>query len=238
MNKLLKVNLKLMVKRFDIKVCMLLFVAIGVITGINNVSIKAPSCSGIFDMVPVMCIIMSAIGGLFISRDYSNNTIRNKLVVGHTRLSLYISNQIAISLLFMLSLVVFMASAVIANIALIDSEGISTEAFTANLAVTALAVIAVSAITVFISMTVKSTMGGVLAMLFVYTLMIIGVILQAMTNSDISKLLSDIIPTLQVQGVSVSETLSNPMAKMGWSLLITAVMIGGGYAVFQKTDLK
>ena len=44
--------------------------------------------------VPVAAIVLSALCALFIGVDYSDGTIRNKLIAGHGRASVYLSNLV------------------------------------------------------------------------------------------------------------------------------------------------
>ena len=98
MNKLLKVNMKLMMRRLDVRVC----AALGIILAIFEAAVSKHTDTldwyGMFEMLIMFAFTLSAVGGLFISRDYSLNTIRNKLTVGHKRTSVYLANQIAESI--------------------------------------------------------------------------------------------------------------------------------------------
>ena len=58
-------------------------------------TIKETSHEGyMFDSGGLFFFIIPIIVGLFIGTDYSDGTIRNKLVVGHTRINLYLANLI------------------------------------------------------------------------------------------------------------------------------------------------
>lgn len=51
----------------------------------------------LFDVCVQMLIIAAVFIGLFVGTDYSNGTVRNKIIVGHTRTEIYFSNLIVCS---------------------------------------------------------------------------------------------------------------------------------------------
>lgn len=52
----------------------------------------------VFDFVPFMGLVAAIFISLFVGSEYSDGTIRNKLVVGHSRMQIYLANLIACSL--------------------------------------------------------------------------------------------------------------------------------------------
>ena len=83
MSRLLKVELKNIFSKFDIQGTILIFILLGFAMGIINKSTDTSCCDGLLEWTMVVTIIISALGGLYISRDYTQNTIRNKIIVGH-----------------------------------------------------------------------------------------------------------------------------------------------------------
>lgn len=47
--------------------------------------------------IPLQGILISVFGCLFIGADYGNGTIRNKLIMGHSRTSIYLANYITVA---------------------------------------------------------------------------------------------------------------------------------------------
>ena len=80
MSNLIKVELKSIFSKFDIKSTMLILTLLGFVTGILNKINSSPSCDGIFEWTMVITLLISALGGLYISRDYTQNTIRNNKI--------------------------------------------------------------------------------------------------------------------------------------------------------------
>jgi len=52
----------------------------------------------LFEFVPIMGLIAAIFISLFIGSEYSDGTIRNKLVVGHSRMQIYLANLIVCSI--------------------------------------------------------------------------------------------------------------------------------------------
>ena len=62
----------------------------------NALSFSFESC--FFGFAPVMGLVSAIFISLFIGSEYSDGTMRNKVAVGHTRFSIYLSNFIACSI--------------------------------------------------------------------------------------------------------------------------------------------
>lgn len=62
----------------------------------NVLSFSFESC--FFGFAPVMGLVSAIFISLFVGSEYSDGTMRNKVAVGHTRFSIYLSNFIACSI--------------------------------------------------------------------------------------------------------------------------------------------
>lgn len=58
-------------------------------------------------VVGIVCAIFSS---MYIGSDYSDGTVRNKLIVGHKRHSIYLANLITVSTVMILSCIIFLIS--------------------------------------------------------------------------------------------------------------------------------
>lgn len=236
MNKLLKVNISLIKYRFDIKCCIVLGAVLGVVEAVASHLKDNLTWFGMFEMGVLMVMMLSAVGGLFISRDYSNNTIRNKLTVGHKRNDIYLANQITEILIFCLPLILYIITSVICNICFIGTKDLDISAFTKNVMVCLLANIAISAITTFIAMTFKSNAGGVLPIILMYPLLFFSVMAEEFQDIKWLKTINDISPLSQLTILMTPD--KNPWTHTFYSVLITIVFILGGMSIFRRTDLK
>ena len=89
--------------------CMLLLSIVGMFNGCRQASMDAMSEytyhleDFYFNLAPLVGLFSAVFIGLFLGTEYSDGTLRNKLIVGHTRLDIYLANFLtctAASLLF------------------------------------------------------------------------------------------------------------------------------------------
>ena len=170
MINLIKVELSTMLKRFDIKMTIIICMFLGIYLGIMNNINETIFCEGIFEWVLILCLFLSALSGLYISRDYTQNTIRNKVIVGHSRLNIYLSKQIAVTIFYLISILLYMLTMTITNYILIGTNNINLDAFKIGIVITFFSTIAISTITTIISMSSKSEVGGLMPLLILFIL--------------------------------------------------------------------
>lgn len=236
MSKLLKVNLKLMLRRKDTMICVIMSAVLAlleVLIGKLNGSLDWYS---MFEMPMIMMMFFSAVGGLFISRDYTQNTIRNKLTVGHKRSDIYLANQVAETLFFGVSLIIFFAVSSAANLIVIGTKGAVFSDIMKNMTVCFFAVVAVSALTTFLAMTVKSAAGGVLPIILMYPLLTFAAMAQEFGDSKWIRIFNDIIPLSQMTALAMPD--KRAAIHIVYSLILTVFFITAGVVNFRKADLK
>lgn len=69
----------------------------------------------VFDFVPFMGLVAAIFISLFVGSEYSDGTIRNKLVVGHSRMQIYLANLIACSLACVLISLAYIAGVIVVS---------------------------------------------------------------------------------------------------------------------------
>jgi len=221
MNKLIKVNLKLMLHRIDTLICLVgaLFFAFYVI-----VSDYLTGELNWFTMFsgPVMLVICFS-------------AVRNKLSVGHKRIDIYLANQISQIIFFCVTIMLYLAVSCILTAAFIGTKDAVALDILGNTAVCLLAYIALSALTTFISMTVQSAAGGILPLFIMYPLLMFSVLVDEL---DIKwmKTVSEFIPVCQLTTLVAPDQLA--CRHIIFSIIFTLFFVMTGAVIFRKSDLK
>ena len=90
MTNLLKVELKTLFGKSLSKISIVLAIILGIFFGLMNMLNEEPSCAGVFEYTLMLLVYLPAITGFYLSKDYTNNTIRNKIIVGNKRINIYL----------------------------------------------------------------------------------------------------------------------------------------------------
>lgn len=238
MNRLLKTEISCMISRFDVKCTLVLSIAFGMLSAVLSDSSDDGTWSNVFAIYLVLIIAASGIAGLFISRDFTQNTIRNKLIVGHRRSALYAAKQIVTVLFFTALTVLFLTAAFITNSALVGTESVSSKAIITSAAVAFFAVLSVSGLTVFLAMTVKSSIGGALPVMCNYSIMFVSILEEVLPNNTAVKLINDIIPQCQIMVLNCVKADPDAAVHIIYSIVVFSLFYAGGYSIFRKTNLN
>lgn len=238
MNKLIKVELKNIFSKFDVRSTLLMLTLLGFVTGILNKGNSDPACEGIFEWTMVLTLLISALGGLYISRDYTQNTIRNKIIVGHTRFGIYLSKQIAVTLMYLACTLLFMVGTILSNYMFIGFNNLNKEALLTGILVSAFVVIVLATITVFIAMSLKKETGGLIPLLVMFIMMMLSAWIPEFVKGKAIDIINDIIPTSQMILLNIKTVDPHPIRHILYSVLLSAAFFLSGYAIFKNTDLN
>lgn len=238
MSRLIRVELKNIFSKFDIKSTLLIFTIFGIVIGITNKANDSPTCEGIFEWGLVLMLLISALGGLYISRDYTQNTIRNKIIVGHTRFSIYLSKQIAITSMYLVCSGLFMISTIVSNFIFIGTENLNKEALWIGLLVSIFVAITFSSITTFIAMSIKKETGGLMPLLVMFIMMMFSAMGTEFIDGKAIEIINDVVPTSQMMLLNLMNVDSHPIRHVLYSLLTSVIFFISGYAIFKKSDLN
>lgn len=124
MNKLLSSHFSRLRKDKALGLCILLLVVAAVLVSFNNFrQMKVLDTAFSLDRLffgfnSVIGIIVSSFCSLFIGTEYSDGTMRNKIVAGHSRVSIYLSNFIVSFLAALLACAAYLAVMLILGIPL------------------------------------------------------------------------------------------------------------------------
>ena len=135
------------------------------------------------DMLFQNCIIIgfvcAVVVGMFLGTEYSDGTIRNKIAVGHTRVSIYLSNLIVSAAASALLLLISLAVGFGLGSFLLDPPEIPTKALLLYLCIGLLSTIAYASIFTLVAMLSPSKASGavlclVLALVLVFAASLVG----------------------------------------------------------------
>ncbi len=187
---------------------------------------------------------VSIVAGMMICQDFKNNTIRNKIIIGHSRTNIYLTNLI-VSLIVMLIffiiniVVMVVVGGILMPFKVFPCVGI----FKKMLLILAIETAFTSTI-VFICNSMKSTGGFVLALCMHYILTTIEPFLNFIPykHRKIREFIMEIVPSFQVTLVVYNSPVDGLPSK--WLIMliscvvITVVTTVLGIASFNKSDLK
>ncbi len=110
--------------------------------------------------------------GMFVGREYSDGTIRNKLVVGHGRFGIYLSNFTVCAAVNVLALLINLIAVFSIGIPLMGIDMSAGEA-AVNIVISVIAIVSITALFIFIAMLVKSK-ASALVILLLFTFFMFG----------------------------------------------------------------
>lgn len=197
-------------------------------------------------------LVFCGMTGVFISQDYTNKTIRNKLIIGHTRFDIYLSYQIVFAVLAFLMTAVFIGAYIFSGklfsgIELFQADQpapdvllVYRENFFKALPVYLVAVPAYTTLGVFISMALRNSSGGVVTVIIVYELNSLPLLDSIFPENKLFVFINNVFPPSQIFLMEKfsAESDFSPLKYIVFSILFAIVMIALGYALFRKSDLK
>lgn len=194
-----------------------------------------------------MGILTAIFVTIFVGTEYSDGTIRSKLISGHSRITIYLGNLITNILAMVLVCISYMSAILIVGVPLLGF--FKTDM--ANILLPSLGiflvVIAWCSIYTFLSMicdnkTATSVIAIVCSFVFVFIAIYAWSVLSlpdygGSTFRSIVKFVYDFFPSCQAfQYVEMITT--HLLEKMSYSLLITVVTTLGGLIIFNRKNIK
>ena len=201
----------------------------------------------------VFPIALSILITLFIGIEYSDKTIRNKLIVGHSRSEAYLANFVVGIASAWTMYAVGIIVAIVAGVPLLGNYALSFKLLFPQIVCALLSISALASIAVFLAMTISNRIISSVTMLLVSVgLAYIPTPLWDKLYSSfneitltgwkhmIYKVLYDFLPTCQLyQYTSDIESFPKNLALFPlYSILIIVVTTAIGLVIFKKKNLK
>lgn len=222
MFKLLQVELYTLTKMKAFKLSVLGAIILSILLNVQYITDKTPAFESFFNGVLVLNLIAVAIGGLIINNDYAQNTIRNKVVIGYSRTSIFVAKTLLILLYYIIIFVVAFIPSLYIHCFMLETENVIWEAVWKGFALSGLNIVNNVAITILLGMSVKNVAGVVLPVFLAEAIPVSGMlILEVLSVSNAKKMFEFVqaIPNIEIMMLSPYTVPAN----MGLSLIITGV---------------
>lgn len=221
-----------------------------------------------FDIIPMLSIVFAAFTGLFLGTEYSDGVIRNKIISGHTRSNIYLSDFIVTFFASLCMLIAVLAGGLV-GIPTFGWLKMPTGQFILYIVICVMFTAALSAIFTFIGMLISNkAASAVLSILLSLGLILVAsVIFNALGEPEMSsgaiitmdgiqmmephpnpryiggtlrKVFQFIIDFLPTgQGIQMANSeIASPVQMILYSVFITFGVSAGGIFTFRKKNLK
>lgn len=141
----------------------------------NNFPISYRNADGLIFVGGIYLIFVLAIFiGEFIGREYGDGTIRNKLVCGHTRISIYLSKLIVCAVACLIFHLLYILVSLLMGILLIDGTTMTIGQLILSSLAGSFAMTAITALMLFVSMMIPHKAAGSVCCLLLALLMMFG----------------------------------------------------------------
>ena len=189
-------------------------------------------------------MFVSIAAGMLICQDFKNNTVRNKIITGHSRTNIYLANLIVSLIVMVLYYLTIILVTIVLGGALMGFDNFPSIALFKKMLLTLAVETAFTSTIVFICNTLKSTGGFVLALCMHYILSTVEVFLGFIPHKfhKIVEFVEEVVPSFQITLLVYTEKADQIPEK--WAIMVTACAIitfattSLGIAAFNKSDLK
>ncbi len=222
MNRLLAANFSRLFRSKAFWVCCIYAFCYGIFMQVMNyitttASGEVPLIDNLFFSFSIFTgILLSAFISLFLGTEYSDGTIRNKLVIGHTRTSIYLSNLIVCTAAGMIMCVINLAVSFAVGLPLMGSFDASPRLVFSTCIGIIIAAAAFASVCTLISMLCQNrAVAAVINILLIFTLLFISIYIRAWLETP--EMIATQYISVDENGVSSTTTkeVPNPMYLRG-----------------------
>ena len=199
----------------------------------------------LFGLLGDQSLFMAIVPAMLLVRDFTQNTVRNKIICGCSRTSIYIAHTIVFSLIALFYHVVSMLSALAFGIPILGVGELANGYVAAYLGYSVLLIFAYAAMTIFVCMLIRGISGVIIAYVINSLLSTFAVIaILVVKNDDIIKLMNCAILDMQAQVILSGmaegelpgkfEMVLMPLCSLSYIIGLPLI----GIRIFKKADLK
>lgn len=210
----------------------------GVEVQVENSKLYADSL--LFTLKGDMPLLIGITAGMLIVQDFRNNTIRNKIIIGHSRTNIYLCNFIVSQTVMLIYEAAYFITAALVGGIVLGFKEFPTRDMVVLLLMTLPIQMALTSIIVFFCNTMKNVGGFVLSITMTYIVGIFSMALGLLNKfPKAQELVGEIVPTLQLNMLLSSDKIPDNAARMVvFMFAITILSTVSGIFLFKKSDLK
>ena len=250
MNKLLNANTYRLKKSTCFWLLLIVMGFLGVFMYINNNGITPQRCVNcenqlgavFFNYLPWNWIIMPIFISIFIGNDFADGTIRNKIIVGHTRTNIYLSNLIINIIVCLVYSITYIITTLITSLILKYSITIPTSKFIYLLITSIFTNISIVSIFTLISMLANNKSSSIISLVVViWTIMITsGILAKLSTATESKKIIYEFILKLipYGQALQIVNLTNNYHSYLIYSIVIIIIFNLYGIILFNEKELN
>ena len=226
MLKLIKTEFITLFKMKSVKWSFFGMFLLSIALNFQYVSDKTPAFEGLFNGMMVVNLLSVAIGGLILNTDFSQNTIRNKIVLGYSRISIVLSKVLIIACYYLLMAITAFVPALIIHCGFLETKDIVWEAINKSFVITGLNIFNNVALTILLGVSARTIIGAVLPVFLAEAIPVSGMLIaEVLSVSDNTKKAYDFvmaIPNIEIMMLSPYIVPAN----LELSIIITLVFSG------------
>lgn len=187
-------------------------------------------------------MIISAFTSAFLGTEFSDGTIRNKLIAGHSHAAIYLGKFLVCSAAsVILNVLGFIVRLALGNI-LFETTNMSVTTMLSFTLFGSLFLIALNSIYMVIPMFMQSKSSGIIVTMSTGFALIMAVVIISLKrmNPDhyaIYDYLYDILPTCQIYRIFIQSNTNMPIMSL-YAVIITVAFTALGIFSFKKRDMK
>lgn len=191
-------------------------------------------------------LLIAIVAGIYVVKDFTDHTVRNKIVYGYSRISIYISNWIVSAFV---ALFYFFASIAVTLAVGIPLLGTNTEVLFSEVSIYYILIsiphlLTYVSMTLFFCMLMQSAGGAIVGYVINEIMGILGSFTFFMENEKLKKFIERFFPICQadiiMQGYGIQElpSKSDMFILPFYSLIIIVLFTASGILLFRKSNIK
>lgn len=240
-----------------LSVIMKINVSYGAEYGLDTVVLSAFGFSGF----PLQGIIMAVVCSLFVGKEYAGGTIRNKLMIGRTRESVWLANLITCIAIGLVLVVAYILFALLFGLPMLGGFTLPTQRVVLSLVAGVLMMAAYATVINAVTLLFRSQTAAVVTnLLAVFVMMMVVMIFAAKLSEPLywetsdgpmrnesypgpilrafMRFVIDLVPTGQSYMISTGQLFERTWQPYVYGVGLIALVNAGGVVLFRRLDIK